>query len=164
MAVSYVSFGRNHENAEFLFRRADELDQDPNTYDQAVALYREAIRLKPDFADAIINLGNVYARKGLYDLAVETYRKALACDNCPSEGYYNLGYVLMDRGSDLSEVLALFKKSLELNDTFADAHFNIALAYERNDQYQEAQRHWRKYVELEPTGNWSDMARRYIRS
>ena len=40
----------------------------------------EAIKLKPDYADAHNNLGLAYHRKGEYDKAIASYNQALAID------------------------------------------------------------------------------------
>jgi len=46
-------------------------------WDAAIACYSEAIRLKPDFADAYNNRGNAYDDKGEYDLAIKDYSAAI---------------------------------------------------------------------------------------
>ena len=46
-------------------------------HDEAIAEYREAIRLKPDFAEAHNNLGNALQAKGKLDEAIAEYREAI---------------------------------------------------------------------------------------
>ena len=45
---------------------------------------------------------------------------------------------------------------------FADAHFNLAMAYEQAGERARARPHWKRYLELEPTGTWADIARKHI--
>jgi Tetratricopeptide repeat len=52
---------------------------------------------------------------------------------------------------------------LMLAPTYADAHYNLALAYEKLKQPRRALRHWRAYVQLDSSGPWSSHARNQIR-
>jgi hypothetical protein len=40
-----------------------------------------------------------------------------------------------------------------------DAHFNLALAYEKRRERRRARDHWAHYLRCEPRGPWSDYAR-----
>ena len=44
-------------------------------YDQAIADYSQAIRLKPDYAKAYDNRGNAYSRLGRFDPAFADFRQ-----------------------------------------------------------------------------------------
>ena len=46
--------------------------------EEAVAIYRKALAIKPDYAEAHNNLGNALKELGRLDEAVASYRKALA--------------------------------------------------------------------------------------
>jgi tetratricopeptide (TPR) repeat protein len=45
-------------------------------YDKAIDEYTEAIRLKPDYADAYYNRGNAYVGQGKLDKAIADFAKA----------------------------------------------------------------------------------------
>ena len=45
--------------------------------DEAVACYRRALKLKPDYAEAHYNLGNALQDQGKLDEAVDCYRRAV---------------------------------------------------------------------------------------
>jgi len=63
-----------------LYTRASALDENVATYDQAEALYTEALRLDPKLAIAYTNLGNVRFRRGDEAGAMELYERALRTD------------------------------------------------------------------------------------
>ena len=42
---------------------------------------------------------------------------------------------------------------------YADAHYNLALAWERLDERRKALRHWDIYLKLDPSGPWASHAR-----
>jgi hypothetical protein len=49
-----------------------------------------------------------------------------------------------------------------LSPRYADAHYNLALAYERQGQGRQALRHWAAYRKLDNRGPWADHARAQI--
>src|SRR5215475_14379918 len=58
---------------------------------QAIEAYKQAIRLKPKFADPYNNLGNVYTRLGQYQDAIQAYHLAIQIKPDLAEAYHNLG-------------------------------------------------------------------------
>jgi DNA-binding transcriptional MerR regulator len=146
-----------------LYVQASALDEDPKTYNEAEALYERAIRLDPSLAIAYTNLGNIRFRRGDEAGAVDLYRRAIEVDTRQPEGHYNLGYVMLERG-DARAATAYFEQALLGDPRFADAHFNLAMAWEQLGERGRARPHWRKYLELEPSGTWADVARDHLKS
>lgn len=160
--VVYVAFGANHARAQALYDLAGAIDETPDTYDQAAKLYRQAIRLRPDFANAWVNLGNIHYRKGDVRKAETHYRKALAFDDRSPDANYNLGFLKLEQGH-LDVAITHLRIAIEEDPEFADAHFNLAMAYVQCGWPQKAAPHWRIYLGLEPNSTWSDTARRHLR-
>jgi len=52
-----------------------------------------------------------------------------------------------------------YQRAVVLVPQYADAHYNLALAYERQGQHRRALRHWLTYVRLDPVGPWASHAR-----
>ena len=46
-------------------------------YDAAIDSYKQAIKIKPDYAEAYSNMGNALKEKGELDAAIDSYKKAL---------------------------------------------------------------------------------------
>jgi tetratricopeptide (TPR) repeat protein len=146
-----------------LYVQASALDEDPATYAQAEELYERAIRLDPSLAIAYTNLGNIRFRRGDEAAAVDWYRRAIEVDTRQPEAHYNLGYVMLERG-DARAATAYFEQALLGDPRFADAHFNLAMAWEQLGERGRARPHWRKYLDLEPSGTWADVAREHLKS
>jgi tetratricopeptide (TPR) repeat protein len=51
---------------------------------------------------------------------------------------------------------------LQLAPTYADAHYNLALAYEKMKQPRRALPHWRSYIKLDTASPWAIHARNQI--
>jgi DNA-binding transcriptional MerR regulator len=144
-----------------LYVRGSQLDEDPATLDEAEALYQRALELDPWLAIAYTNLGNIRFRRGDEDAAEELYKKALSLDGAQPEAQYNLGYVMLERGRP-AEAVDFFKGAIASDPRFADAYFNLAMAYEQAGDAAKARPCWRKYLEIEPTGTWAEIARKHL--
>jgi tetratricopeptide (TPR) repeat protein len=144
-----------------LYVRASQLDEDPATLDQAEALYKRALELDPWLAIAYTNLGNIRFRRGEEAEAERLYEKALSLDGAQPEAQYNLGYVMLERGR-AREAIDFFRGAIASDPQFADAYFNLAMAYEQAGEAAKARPCWRKYLEIEPTGTWAEIARKHL--
>lgn len=134
------------------------LDEAPATWPEAEAAYREALALDPSLANAFTNLGNLRFRQGDVTGASDLYEKALVVDPEQPEALYNLGFLAMERGDPACSV-TFFEAALEADSGFADAHFHLASAYDRLGRRADALPHWRAYLDLDPEGEWADVAR-----
>ena len=153
--------GARARSAYDIYMRASTLDEDPTTFDDAEALYKKAIDLDPTLAIAYTNLGNIRFRRGDEPGAEVLYRRALELDDRQPEAHYNLGYVMLERGF-ASKAVTYFESAIKSDPRFADAHFNLAMAYEALSDKARGRVHWKRYLELEPTGTWADIARDHL--
>lgn len=144
-----------------IYVRASQFDEDPSTLDEAERLYRRAIELDPWLAIAYTNLGNICFRRGDEVEAEKLYRKALLIDFDQPEAQYNLGYVMLERG-EAADAITYFLGAIKNDPQFADAYFNLAMAYEQSGNAEGARPCWQRYLEIEPTGTWAEIARKHL--
>jgi tetratricopeptide (TPR) repeat protein len=156
------SAGRERARTAYeLYLRASQLDEDPRTMSDAERLYEQAVELDPWLGIAYTNLGNIRFRRQDTDGAEALYRKALEIDARQPEAQYNLGYVMLERGRpDLS--VPLFLGAISSDPKFSDAYFNLAMAYEQVGETQKARPYWKSYISLEPSGTWTEIAKRHL--
>jgi tetratricopeptide (TPR) repeat protein len=145
-----------------LYLRASKLDESAERYQEARELYERAISLDPFLAIAYTNLGNLLFRTGDQSAAELLYCRALEIDPKQPEARYNLGYLMLER-SKYAAAIDHFQSAVHLDPQFADAHFNLAMTYQAVDDHERARRYWKKYLELEPTGTWADIARDHLK-
>lgn len=137
------------------------LDEQVGTYDQAEEAYEKALSLDPSLSNARTNLGNLYYRRDQLDRAEEQYHRALEGDPEQPEALYNLGFLHFER-DEIDPAIVLFRKALRSDPSFADAHFNLAMALEERGDSTAARPHWRRYLTLEPTGSWAEIAQKHL--
>jgi tetratricopeptide (TPR) repeat protein len=76
--------------------------------------------------------------------------------------FFDLGNVL-DELERPDESIAAYRQAVALAPRYADAHYNLALAYERKGLGRQALRHWQSYHKLDNRGPWAEHARGQIR-
>jgi tetratricopeptide (TPR) repeat protein len=147
--------------AERLFLEASAADTgDPEALNATAARYRHALSVDPDLVPAIINLGNIYYTRGLMPEAQALYERAINLAPGYYEAHFNLGNVLHDTGR-LDHAILSYRDALAVNAGCAEAHFYLAVTLEKMGRSGDARTHWRAYQDLEPKGEWADLAREF---
>jgi Flp pilus assembly protein TadD len=133
-------------------------------HEQAVQAYREAIRLKPDFAEAWINLGVAYADLGQYQQAVQAYREAIRLKADFAPAWYNLGNSYGKLGRP-QEVAQASREAIRLKPDYAEAWTNLGVIYGKLGRYQEAAQTFREAIRLKPdyAKAWYNLGLAYAR-
>jgi tetratricopeptide (TPR) repeat protein len=144
--------------AETLFTRGAELEGVPGGAQAAARAYEEALRLDPGLVPALINLANLHYLRNDLERARELYGRAAAL---AAEDWFqipfNLANIAHDRGQ-YAEAERLYRRAVELEPGYADAHFYLALTLEKLGRSAEAKPHWRAYRSLDPRGEWVRLA------
>ena len=129
---------------------------------RAIDLYEQIIAGDPSYAAAFINLGTIFFHLRQYGRAEELYRRATEVDPDYVLAFFDLGNVL-DELDRPEESIAAYRRAVELSPRYGDAHYNLALAYERKGALRPALRHWNAYLRIDRSGPWADHARGQIR-
>ena len=117
--------------------------------EEAIAHYRKALEINPDYALAHNNLGLTLASHGRFDEALVHYRKALEIRPDFAEAHNDLGLALADHGQ-VEKAIAQYRKALEINPDYADARYNLGTVLAGLGQVDEAIAHYRKALETKP--------------
>ncbi|MEW6002582.1 MAG: tetratricopeptide repeat protein [Nitrospirota bacterium] len=99
-----------------------------NLYREAIEAYRQSTGVKPDFAEAYVNLGVAYCTIGKYPDAIDAYKQAIQIKSDYAPAYNKIGAAYIISG-EYSLAIDSFKKAIDLEPDNASAHFNIAIAY-----------------------------------
>jgi len=129
---------------------------------RAIQTYQQIMERDQSFAPAWINLGTIHFHLREFGWAEKLYRHATEIDPTYVLAFFDLGNVL-DELQRPNESIAAYGRAVALAPGYADAHYNLALAYERKGETRSALRHWQAYARLDKDGPWADHARTQIR-
>jgi protein O-mannosyl-transferase len=82
-------------------------------WDEAIDHLQEAVRLRPDYADAYFNLGSVLFQQGRLNEAIAQWQKALAIRPRDAEAHRNVASALRKQGK-VKEAIAEYEQALNI--------------------------------------------------
>lgn len=115
----------------------------------AEAAYRQALALRPSYADAWISLGILLRNARRQSEAEECQRTALALNPASTSARVNLGNVLRDRGA-LAEAEQCYRDALEAEPVHAEANNNLGRVLLDRGRYVEASECFDRAVRQRP--------------
>ena len=118
-------------------------------HDEAVANYRKALALWPDYADANGNLGHEFLGLGRLDEAYPYLVKTLQLKPKSASAHADLGIVLAAQGK-LDESRVHLEESLRLEPEKVEVHSNLAFVLQRLELVDEAIAHCKEALRLKP--------------
>jgi tetratricopeptide (TPR) repeat protein len=115
----------------------------------AIAYFRKALELKPDYDLALINMANSYRALGKDDEAMVGYERYLEVDPRNAYVHYQMGEIARERGDDATAERR-FKEALAIDPNVAPARVALGvLAFSRAD-FSNAEREMRTALEMKP--------------
>ncbi len=110
---------------------------------------KEAIALKPDYAAAHCNLGNVFEAQGRISDAIQCFKIATEIEPKFGAAHYNAGRAKKSQGK-LEEALYFYRLAAEQLPDFAEAQNGLGVVLDDLGQFQEAINCYRKAIDLKP--------------
>lgn len=125
------------------------------SWDAAIAAYKEAIAASPSDAALRNRLGICYQRKGDAKAARAAYKKALDLRKDYPEAWNNLGTLDHTRGKH-KQAISAYGKAIKLNPTDAVVHKNLGAAWLARGDLEKALEAWTEALRLDPATFESD--------
>lgn len=131
---------------------------DKKEYDKAIMNYTEALKLKPDFADAYYNRGAAWQNKkeyeeanSDYDKAIINYNKIIEKDPKYPDAYYGRGNSWYNK-KEYDKAIVDYTKVIEISSDseIALALYNRGLAWVAKKEYDKAIKDYTNAIETEP--------------
>jgi Flp pilus assembly protein TadD len=124
--------------------------KDAGRWDDAIAQFRESLRLNGDYVEARNNLGYaLQAVPGRLGDAVLQFREAIRQKPDYADAHYNLANALDSLGRT-PEAVAQYREALRLRPDFIAAHCNLGLSLSSLGRSQEAIDEYREALRLKP--------------
>jgi tetratricopeptide (TPR) repeat protein len=109
----------------------------------------KAIALKPDYAEALFNLGVAHQRLNQPEMAIESYEKALNIQHAYPRVHHNLGIIYFQK-DQLNSAIKSFEWAVAYSPNYSEAYFNLGVAFQKNRQFEEAKNHFEKAISVNP--------------
>ncbi len=139
-------------SAKAHYNLAKALEGTPGQRPQAIAEYRESLRIDPDHADVHNNLANALsAMPGHIPEAIAEYQAAMRLQPGRAEPHNNLANALLNLPGRLPEAIAEYQAALRIQPGDAEVHYNLANALLRLPGEQtEAIAEYRAALRIDP--------------
>jgi Flp pilus assembly protein TadD len=116
---------------------------------EAIASYRRALELKPNYAEAHNNLGTALAKAASLEEAIGHFEEALRTKPDYPEAHNNLGAALVRLGK-VQEAVGHYERVLRLRPDYAEAHNNFGNALGQVGRVREAIAQYEQALRLQP--------------
>jgi type IV pilus biogenesis/stability protein PilW len=127
--------------------------------------FRNAVRKKPDYAEAHNNLGIVLSHLGRGEEAIREFETAASnvLYPTPEMAYYNLGEEYRRR-KNIQKAEEMYRRSISVNNRYPDAYVRLALLYGDRGRWAEAAGTLEACVAVAPAHApaWLDLGRAYL--
>lgn len=126
----------SRQRAEFYLMRAKR-ELDNQNYTKAEKLINQSLEINPNYVEAYMIKGDLFALFDFYDKALENYEKAKSLDRRLPQIYYNIGNCLIHQGKS-SEALMSMRKAITLDPTYVLGYYGRSILYLSKKQYDKA--------------------------
>ena len=128
--------------------------QQTNRNEDAVIMLQDLLRMKPDYLDATLLLGNILYEEERFKEAISLYTTALRYHPTEYELYYDMG-MAFTRLNDFQKAKEYYQRAAILNSYLYNGQYNLALIAMIQGELDTAEKHLQKALqqeELEPIG------------
>jgi tetratricopeptide (TPR) repeat protein len=132
--------------------------EDEGELEAAVEMYRAALTAGGAQAEVCFHLAELLYMLGDISASRERYFMAIELDENFVEARANLGCVLAETG-ELELAVAAFQGTLAHHRDYPDVHYHLARTLDELERSEEADSHWREFLNLAPDSPWADEAR-----
>jgi len=122
--------------------------QESGRFDDAVAAYKQAVELNPDFSWSHHSLGDVLLKLERWEDAVAAYKQAVELNPNFSWSYHNLGDALL-KLQRWEEAVAAYRCEIALNSDFAWSFYNLGDALTKLKKSGEAIAAYLQAIEID---------------
>ncbi|OCR01901.1 glycosyl transferase family 2 [Oscillatoriales cyanobacterium USR001] len=140
---------QQNAGAAFDYQKLGETLQGEGKVNEAIAAYKKAIEINPNYFGTYHNLGDIYQQKNNLDEAVIFYEKAIKINPSFAWSHHNLGDTFF-RQQKLDEAAVAYRKAIELDPNFAWANYNLGRLLNQQDKLYEALSYYQRANELDP--------------
>lgn len=118
-------------------------------YEKAIEYYKKSVETFPGNKELILSIGNAYNNLKNHEKAMVWFGRLSIDDIGNIDTLYNIGVIAYNKG-DFETAAKYFKKATEVDPKFADAFFQLGMAYIGLDKQNETVEALNKFMEMAP--------------
>ena len=122
---------------------------DINKFDSALNILSFIDIGSPEYIDACLFKGKIYADLNVLDRAMEEFQKALEMNPNSSVVFFNLGNLYFEKMKKYSEAEIQFSRAIDINPNYAEAHLNLGLLLNSQKKFSDAVIHLKKSFDID---------------
>jgi protein O-GlcNAc transferase len=138
-----------YPNVPFLFNLLGACYQSQGHLNASIQMFKTAVLIKSDYAEAHFNLGVIYKITGQLSDAVESYKTAISFDQRYFDAFNNLGNVLHILGLN-HESISSYHAANKIRPDNAEVNNNLASVYKTMGRLEDSETFYRKAIDLQP--------------
>jgi tetratricopeptide (TPR) repeat protein len=115
---------------------------------KAISSFQSALNAAPDYKDAMIQLGQLYAAQG-DPLALKYYENAFLLDSTDVFPLFAKGVFYQQQGAT-EAAKQQYRECIVRDNQYADAYYNLAFVYLEQDSVEKAHRHFDLLTRITP--------------
>ena len=136
--------------------------------EEAESAFRRVLEVRQDYAAAYYGLSSVYVRQGRESDAADARSAAnrlalerLAVGRAEAEDAIARGVTFLDAGN-IEDAIGRFEAALDRDPGFAPAHYWMGRSFAQLENPRRARREFRRYLQVDPDGEFADRARQHL--
>ena len=114
-------------------------------------LWLSAAKTSPSSSQNHNNLGDLYARQGDYQKAIEEFKKAIEIKPNYGDAYHNLANIYHQIG-DNEQAIENYQKALSFNPNLWQSYQNLAATYFEKEDFAKSLEYMSKAIQINPQG------------
>jgi len=148
IAYGPVAFGQTKDDAKALLKEGIAL-HDAGKYDEAIAKYKEALKIDPEYSSAYHEISYSLFSSGRGKEAIAYLEKLLALDP-KSGGAYDMLGSIYDDDKQPDKAVEYYKKGIAVDPQYQRLHYNLAITCLRQKKYAESENYAVEAIKLDP--------------
>ena len=118
-------------------------------HDTAINCFKQVLKIQPDYADALNNIGFSLREKGELDAAIDSFKQALKIKPGYADAYCNMGNALTDKGN-LNAAIDNYQQALKIKPEYAVAYYNMGNALKDKGELDAAIDSYQQALKIKP--------------
>ena len=145
-----VELKKEYKKSSALFNICGAAFSQLEKYDCSISRYRQAIRLNPDYPEALYNLAIAFSSTGRVTEAITSYRRAVAIRPRYAQAHGNLGIMYKTGQQDAMAILS-YKRAITLSPQYSEAYNNLGVSMKTSGELDPAIRCYNYAVKTVPS-------------